>query len=137
MGRCGVKDDGTLWSGVYLRSAPPGRKSPAEWEQIGEDTNWATVAMSRLGLVALKSDGSLWKWDRIYSQERRMWVLAETPGAALGTHHDWVGLGSGMGEVFSLAADGSLWLWPPENSYDQPLLAPSKKPSKITNIFGD
>jgi alpha-tubulin suppressor-like RCC1 family protein len=67
-----VRSDGTLWQwGSYLVPDPdrPGRLMrygdfKSSWEtpqQIGTDTDWATVSVSTRSL-ALKRDGSLWGW---------------------------------------------------------------------------
>jgi len=55
----------------------------------------------------------------------------------LGIHNDWLALGSLSDGTVSLAADGSLWLWP-GHAYteDQPLLGPSRRPTKIADLFG-
>jgi hypothetical protein len=53
----------------------------------------------------------------------------------MGIHHDWVGIGTVMHQTISLAADGSLWHWSGQDRSYQPLLAASRKPEKIENIF--
>jgi hypothetical protein len=82
-------------------------------------------------------------------------MLAVKP-VPLGTHADWVAITEAPGGIVSLAADGSLWYWPLEsaqqlatyydgggifwdnnnNRYLEPLLDISRKPQKLTNIFG-
>ena len=59
-----VGKDGTLWiCDRYLVD-----KSRWRWEgigflQVGKETNWLAVAVNWNYMVALKSDGSLWKWN--------------------------------------------------------------------------
>jgi len=130
-----VREDGTLW--VWL--SPPGGVDPLselqKENQYGKNINWAAVAISHLRLLALKSDGTLWKWDLSYSQAQSTWVLADSP-VRLGIHSDWVALSSFGDGFVTLAGDGTLWFWPAsERSDDQPLLASSRKPSKIVNLF--
>jgi hypothetical protein len=127
--QAGVREDGTAW--LWGLSAPP--SSGEEGVQIGHGSDWVAVALSRLELVGLKADGSLWQWNFGYSQNRRMWF----PGAPvrLGTHHDWVAVGHTHDGIFSLAADGSLWCWWDRDSYSGALLATSRRPTRIENIF--
>ncbi len=134
MCQAAVLDDGSLWVWGLL---PPmlGGVITAERVQIGKLTNWLAVALSSENLVALKADGSLWQWGFIYSQNRQRWVVAESP-VRLGIHSDWIALGSAMDGIVSLAADGSLWHWWLHHLYQDPhLLAASRRPTKIENIF--
>ncbi len=41
----------------------PGDSVREELVQIGDATNWITVAGGDRMMVALKADGSLWKWE--------------------------------------------------------------------------
>jgi hypothetical protein len=99
------------------------------------------VAGEWRALAALKTDGSLWEWHPSYDEIRNL-DLAKNRPVRLGNHNDWVALGGALGRWVSLAADGSLWCWwyRPQLVYygesDQPLLAPSRRPSKIENILG-
>lgn len=146
-----VREDGTLWTWRFLSSKPGEGLSMRPPVQIGKDSNWVAVAGRQLGLVALKADGSIWQWDNYrdgewgwnYYRELQsgIWLTKVSP-VRLSTHTDWVALGSMMDGIVSLAADGTLWYWwnrhsayQPEYAH-QPLLAPSRKPAQIENIFG-
>ena len=91
--------------------------------------------------MTLKADGSLWKWD--FPDDPM--VKPETAYATrLGTRSDWVAVSRVWGCVTSLAADGSLWLWEyesrrfsPEEFSMPPLLAASRKPQLIGNVFAN
>jgi len=133
--QAGVLEDGTLWFWQFVGSFRALILHGQE-DQLGHDSNWVAVASYGFGFAALKADGSLWKWDVIYSQTQLQWDPSENP-VRLGIHNDWLALGSLSGGVVSLAADGSLWFW--SDAYysdDQPLLGPSRRPAKVADLFG-
>jgi ABC-type transport system involved in multi-copper enzyme maturation permease subunit len=109
-------DENNYWTGIGFL-------------QVGKETNWLAVAVTWRCMVALKSDGSLWKWN--FSQNSTAEV-AKIPPTRLGIHNDWVGLTGTWNGVVSLAADGSLWLWRDRSI----LLKPPKQPEFLGNIFG-
>jgi alpha-tubulin suppressor-like RCC1 family protein len=130
-----VGKNGTLW--VCNRHLV--NKNRWQWEgtgflQVGKETNWLVVAVNWSYMVALKSDGSLWKWD--FPQDSTAKVV-KIPPTRLGIHNDWVSLTSTWIGVVSLAADGSLWLWPDmEDYYGVALLKSPKQPQFVGNVFG-
>lgn len=133
-GRLGVREDGTLWT-LYCQIEPPGNVR-SELVQIGNATNWISVAGSDEMVVALKADGSLWKWEWEWDswQFDQKWAIAQPP-TRLGIHKDWVAIGRGWNGIVSLASDGSLWNWLDNSFNPGSLLAPSRKPTEIENIF--
>ncbi len=70
---------------------------------IGQDRNWAAVTTSLDKVTALDADGSLWQWKVDYEDANRAGLIEQSP-ARLGSHHDWVAVGSAMGGTVSLAA---------------------------------
>lgn len=84
-------------------------------------------------MVALKSDGTLWKWE--WKTDSRS-DFTGTP-TRLGIHHDWVAVAAGFGDgVVALAADGSLWFWPYRPNYEyETLLKLPKQPQLLGNVF--
>jgi hypothetical protein len=133
-GQCGayVRDDGTLWiyGDLYFRG-----RDEFEMFQSSRDTNWVAVAVNWEGMVALKSDGTLWKWDTHYQTFARALTL---PPTRLGIHDDWVALAETRDGVVALAADGSLWFWPSQDNYrySQALMRLPKQPRFLGNVFG-
>ncbi|EEF59301.1 ABC transporter permease [Pedosphaera parvula] len=134
-----VRNDGTLWG--YTTIGKTGRKrnsitliSQPKLVKIGEVSDWVSVATSYEMMVALKSDGSLWKWDLHTSLlDLDNPHILELP-ARLGSHHDWVALAASHSSIVTLAADGTLWDW--WNTGSSPsLFAPSRKPTRMANIF--
>ena len=129
--RAYIASDGTLrvsiqsGNGVY-----PG------YEPVGVDTNWLAVRLAYNWLVALKRDGTLWKWNLPGNDEiESSWFFIQKP-VRLGIHNDWVGLGDMWSSVVSLAADGSLWAWPATEAYEFALMKPPKQPRFLGNIYG-
>jgi hypothetical protein len=111
--------------------------------QLSQETNWVAVAGNGRTVVTLRADGSLWKWnfpDDLFPFGDS--ITPKLPSAMrLGTHSDWQAIVGAADGLVSLAADGSLWFWHLESHsyYDefQPLLAQTRKPQRITNIFGN
>jgi ABC-type transport system involved in multi-copper enzyme maturation permease subunit len=136
-----IRKDGTLWLFANLYTNVPGVGSQPEFEtlQRSQDTNWVCSAVTWDSLVALKSDGTLWKWvsQNPYDVFSAHSVASPT---RLGIHNDWVAITGVDGGVVSLAADGSLWFWPEQYgygfNYGQILLKPSKQPEFLGNLFG-
>jgi len=105
--------------------------------QLGKDTDWSAAGGGIHMAAALKADGSLWAWFFEDVPRDDAELTSKSP-VRLGTHNDWVALGNVWGGAVSLAADGSLWYWRnPRLRYDsdQPMLASSRKPALIGNIF--
>ena len=140
-----LREDGTLWA--FTMQPPLDAKSGQSFlarppVQIGKGTEWRAVGGGFGTLAALKADGSLWRWPlRLSTEPGQEFDLATSVPVRLGTHNDWVGVGNAMGGTVSLAADGGLWYWwnrgqahYAENP-DQPMLAPSRRPSRIENIL--
>lgn len=133
-----IRDDGKLWwheiEGSQIGSGY--RTGVQELVQIGKDANWTQV-MGGNQWLALKSDGTIWKWKRRRGES--MQEFFGKPPVQLGSHNDWVGLGCWTGRPAALSADGALWVWPnqeeetPANS--EGWLAPSTEPVKIENIL--
>ncbi len=130
----GIQDDGVLVVGGNFDT----RRFRAEEVgiQLGNDSNWIDVAGRAESVVALKADGSLWKWtfndDPITNPK-------SASATRLSKHSDWIAITEQFGGVISLAADGSLWFWRTDDSRSYyaipPLLSASRKPQKIGNIF--
>jgi ABC-type transport system involved in multi-copper enzyme maturation permease subunit len=128
-----VGKEGTLWV-CNRHSDGHNYWTGTGFLQVGKETNWVAVTVTWPCMVALKSDGSLWKWD--FPQNSTAEV-AKTPPTRLGIHNDWVGLTVTWYGAISLAADGSLWLWPVTGpGYYEALLKPPKQPQLLGNVFG-
>jgi hypothetical protein len=111
--------------------------------QIGSETNWVAIAGTLDFVVTLRADGTLWRWTFLNNPIHKPDSAVAT---RLGISSDWVGVVNHPAGVITLAADGSMWLWqfgPESSHYSQsrgesilhPMLAPSRKPQLIGNIF--
>jgi ABC-type transport system involved in multi-copper enzyme maturation permease subunit len=109
--------------------------------QIGTETNWLAVVGGYYDnkVVSLKADGTLWRWKF----EKALDINPQ--GFSLNRfseHSDWVAIAPMMDGFVSLAADGGLWLWRFDAEQDYrsqgflPLLANSRKPQFLGNVFG-
>jgi hypothetical protein len=130
-----IRTNGTMWTRDLLpwTNNLPSYGRPV---QIGSETDWKAVAGRWSALLAVKTDGSLWKWDAECQPNKLSWKR-------LGNHSDWVAIKNFQGGVMALAADGSLWYWQTfplyiDNGRHLPpfMLAAPRKPILVGNIFG-
>jgi ABC-type transport system involved in multi-copper enzyme maturation permease subunit len=135
-----LRDDGTLRIREWRWKQTSKQEFTSGDVQLGQESDWlALVGNNGDGVVTLKVDGSLWDWEFPDDSIAK----ANTARATrLGAHADWVAITSDYLGTYSLAADGSLWLWRngsrdfrPSEFAILPLLAPSRKPLLIGNIF--
>jgi hypothetical protein len=147
----GIRDNGTLWYWdrwkYVLRTGRGGR--PNVWDlvasphlvQIGKDSDWTAIASLFTQVIALKSDGSLWKWSLT---KKGLWNIDALlgPPQRLGINHDWLGLGVWKDQSVAFAANGTIWSWPASSDTPRAWLVdsdtwliPSRRPVKLANIF--
>ena len=142
----GVRQDGTFRVCSGYRHRPPTGGRSGSWEltefdlQLGKESDWRAVAGGSVGVVTLKTDGSLWRWNFPVDPVQRPDAARAT---RLGTHSDWIAAVDAHNGIMTLAADGSLWLWrigfresAPSEPAIQPLLTASRKPQFLGNGFG-
>jgi ABC-type transport system involved in multi-copper enzyme maturation permease subunit len=126
-----VKTNGELWllSDTPVKWNPnDGRPSYLKQIQLGQNARWKMVTFSQnFSLVALRSDGTLWKWSSY-------WNANFIKPVQLGNRSDWIAISRINGWlIIALAADGSLWAW--DEPSDHMWLAPSRRPVLVGNIF--
>jgi hypothetical protein len=127
----GINTNGELWyswnewtNNHYI---PQGRI------QLGQNMKWRAVAFAAYdSIIALRSDGTLWKWPLVWNEGRETYSAKPVQ---LGSHSDWIAFSTYNWRTLALAlaGDGSLWAWdePSEHAW----LAPSRKPVLVGNIF--
>ena len=129
-----VGKDGALWVGDRSFNESKRRwVGTGNFLRCGKETNWVAVVVTWNSWVALKADGTLWKWTIPDSTAE----VARSQPTRLSSHNDWVGLTSSWGGVVSLAADGSLWYWPSTGFYEGVLLKAPKQPQLLGNVLSD
>ena len=138
----GVSEDGTFreladWSEVSHRSE---MRLSSRNIQIGTITNWLAAIGFGNKPVLLKADGTLWQCKFETAPDTNSQGFSVN---RFSEHSDWVAIAPMMDGFVSLAADGSLWLWRFDEKYYShrfgdfpPLLANSRKPQFLGNIFG-
>lgn len=161
----GVRSDGTfrIWQSEKIekmkRTGNYASVPQADDLQIGKDADWLALAGGgNSKVVTLKDDGSLWLWNYdhdMFGMPRydSEYQIQATKPVRLGSHSDWISIASAPNGIFSLAADGSVWFWPLQrpdyaatfdgvtyynnsDSHGEPLLALSRKPQFLANVFG-
>ena len=113
--------------------SPSDTSATLAFRAVSSETNWQSATTGWDWLVALKRDGTLWKWN--LGQGQDMTALLDLKPTQLGTHNDWVGLAESYRHPVGLAADGSLWAWAGTDHYDFALMQPPRGPSRLGNIF--
>ena len=116
-----IKTDGTLWTwgeqsygSLGLNSeTPPGQSSPC---QVGGNTNWKVISVFNQGMVAVKTDGTLWGWGANDNGEMGlnapMNATYSSPKQIGGGSSDWDTVRTtSAGFVLAKKTNGSLWSW--------------------------
>jgi hypothetical protein len=124
-----IRSDGTIW--FFDTIYETGKGTQLQKWKVDAETNWVSLTTTWESMIALKADGTLWRWDLNFLRNYRNAIV---PPARLGIHNDWVALTRVDGGTVSLAADGSLWLWPnPRNDFMMMKLP--KQPKWLANVF--
>ena len=99
----GIKLDHTLWSwGLDLSGAE--HDVPT---QVGTDTDWATVSVSRSTVCGVKTGGALFCRGEFIGDGMDG---SSTTMTRVGTASDWKSVSCGN-EICAIRTDGSLWCW--------------------------
>ena len=114
-GNIATKTDGTLWSWGFNQYGQLGvndtthRSSPI---QVGTDTTWGNLnaAVSRYGVNAIKTDGTLWAWGNNTKGGMGGTGTRSSPTQIPGTTWKEIGIGDD-GTRIAVKTDGTMWAW--------------------------
>lgn len=108
--------DGSLWAWGGMRNqlegVLPTRMRATSPVRVGTDTDWQRATVGALGVLAVKTNGTLWGWGK--SPEGELLTVSKTTGLPprqLGKDTDWADMHMGHGHVLALKRNGSLWAW--------------------------
>ena len=114
-----LASNGSLWSWgeeslgwPVLGLANTNIQNTGSLRRIGNETDWASIAVADSQSLAIKSDGTLWAWgENLYHQlgdgtkTTRPIPVPSIPG------DDWKQAATGGGSSYALKNDGTLWAW--------------------------
>ncbi|HYG24615.1 MAG TPA: hypothetical protein VEH04_17710 [Verrucomicrobiae bacterium] len=130
----GITPDGRLEIfGQMEILSPRNTRYVSSHTPLHSSSDW--IACASHPLIALRQDGTLWRW--------RFKRNSDFEVEAVGNHRDWIGVAVEWYDVMTLAKDGSLWRYDLMGDFGEhhpadqlQLLAPSRKPHWLGNIFG-
>ena len=128
----GVKTNDELWYNFTLGYSAGGKHDQIQRHiQLGTDAKWKAATLEGDAILALREDGTLWRWSPRWDLWENTPLLVKA--VQLGNYPNWMALAGSWDDGLALAPDGNLYAW------DQPSphvwLAPSRKPVYIGNIF--
>jgi RNA polymerase sigma factor (sigma-70 family) len=114
-----LASDGSLWSWgeealgyPVLGLANTNIQNTVSLRRIGNDNDWASVAVGEYNCLAIKSDGSLWAWGGNFLYQlgdgtkiSRQTQVPSVPG------NDWKQAAADGNTSYALKNDGTLWTW--------------------------
>jgi alpha-tubulin suppressor-like RCC1 family protein len=112
-----IKNNGTLWgwgnnnsTGLLGPSTLSGRPTPT---QLGTATDWATMSLGWLHILALKTNSTLWSWggggQGQTGDNLSPAYFRDTP-MQIGTS-TWLKVAAGFQSSYGIKSDGTLWAW--------------------------
>jgi alpha-tubulin suppressor-like RCC1 family protein len=126
-GSAAIKTDGTLWLWGNNQYGQLGQGSTSVTvnspTQIGALTNWSAVDIGNSGVIATKTNGTLWMWGGNY---RNFGMLGNNRGdsttygnasspAQIGSDTNWsqfsTGITTGYRASAAIKTNGTLWVW--------------------------
>jgi alpha-tubulin suppressor-like RCC1 family protein len=100
-GNNALNQDGTIW---VIDGSTYGGPKDGDMQQLNEDTNWAFVSY---GLVAAKTDGSVWSWDALANGS----VFYASDMVQVGPTNFWLSAKKTSSDVVALDTHSNLWVW--------------------------
>lgn len=111
-----IKTDGTLWSlGGVGNNGTSGLGNTTRYsspKQVGSLTDWATLAIGKAQVVAVKTDGTLWAWGQNNNgQLGDGTTVTKSSPVQVGLLTNWSKVSAGQNCSFGIKTDGTLWAW--------------------------
>jgi alpha-tubulin suppressor-like RCC1 family protein len=114
-----IKTDGTLWCWGQNGQAQLGRNNSTTSictpvTTFAGGTNWKQVDCAPVGIVAIKTDGTLWGWGRNTSGQLGDNTLGNnrsTPVTTFAGGTNWKQVASSGYHTTAIKTDGTLWNW--------------------------
>jgi len=110
-----VRSDGTMWGWGYSGSYQFGNENQDQSLvpiQIGNNSNWAKVAVGYVHCLAIRTDGSLYSWGgNCYGELGNGNQIVNSIPTRIGNENDWVFVSAAKENSFAIKADGTLWAW--------------------------
>jgi alpha-tubulin suppressor-like RCC1 family protein len=114
-----IKTGGTLWAWGQNGGAGQGRLgtgntvSTSSPVQVGADTNWSKVSVSRYATTAIKTNGTMWSWGRNASAALGIGLSYgdRSSPVQVGTDTDWANVSRSYNHGMAIKTGGSLWGW--------------------------
>jgi alpha-tubulin suppressor-like RCC1 family protein len=110
-----IKTTGTLWTTGQANFGALGLNNTAtnvsNFTQVGTQTNWSLVSSSAYGVMAIKTDNTLWGWGyNNVGQIGRNDVINRSSPIQVGSA-EWQLIGTMYYACLATKTDGSLWSW--------------------------
>jgi len=107
---CGYNDVGQLGLGYTSSGQFMGISSPT---QVGDTSNWKTIAMNRDHVMAVKTDGTMWTWGNDDWGMLGHGTLYENRSSPtqVGTSTNWKDIAPGDTHSLAIKIDNTLWSW--------------------------
>lgn len=116
-----VKSDGTLWAWGRNSDGQIGIGSNASSfntpQQIGTDTDWASISAGDEFSLAIKTNGTLWAWgDNFFGQLGDTSTDDRNTPVQIGLATNWAIVSAGTQHALGLKTNGELWAWGTNNT---------------------
>ncbi|HPU24479.1 MAG TPA: T9SS type A sorting domain-containing protein, partial [Candidatus Kapabacteria bacterium] len=79
--------------------------------QVGNATDWQTIATGDYHVLGLKTDGSLWVWGGNSYGELGIGTAEPVAAPRLLSNDEWVSISAGAYHSLAVNKDGTLWAW--------------------------
>lgn len=116
MHTCGVQKDGSLWCWGFVNEGLLGIVTPEDSvstpQQIGQDTDWATVQTGYAHTCGLKTDGTLWCWGNNFSGATGHGATERVHSPRIvGENRRWTKFSVAGNSTCATRVDGELLCW--------------------------